>query len=89
MKPIPLCSRCTFHEIASWLSENSHKINEEVMMQVNLELRAIRLKEGECIVCGRRMISDSCFPNILKIFEKYKINGDIKKEFERFFGMVL
>ena len=50
-------------------------------------MRAIKLKEGECLVCGNKRVADGCFENIIKILEKNESSKEINKEFMRMFGM--
>lgn len=87
IKAIPLCSRCTFHEINSWINEKREKINDDTAHEINQELTVIKLKQGECIVCQEKKISDNCFFKILNILEKNKNSQEMKKEFVRLFGI--
>jgi hypothetical protein len=88
IQSIPLCSRCAMHEISSWLWENSSRISPELMSQISIELRAIRLKGGECLVCGNNKVAEDCIENILRILGKNKNNLEVKEEFERLFAMI-
>jgi len=65
--------------------ENSVRINPELLKEISLELRAIKLKDGECLACKHNKIADNCIENILKILEKNKDNPEAKKEFEKLF----
>lgn len=86
VKPIPLCSRCAFHEINSWLNEKNSEIAIEASQQISQELRAIKLAEGECIVCNKKVVSDGCFENIIRVMNKHKVSPEIVEEFKKFFG---
>jgi len=74
------------HEMSSWIFENSGRIDEETIKQISLELRAIRLAEGECIVCNSKKVANGCFENIVKILEKYKSSKEVINEFIKMFG---
>ena len=84
IQSIPLCSRCAAHEISNWVWENSSKIDKELLTQISLELRDIKLTDGECLVCRHKKIADNCTENILKILEKNN-QQEIKSEFEKLF----
>ena len=86
IKPIPLCSRCIAYEINSWVFENAAKLGEETTQKVREELKAIKLQEGECLVCKNGLISVDSAQNIIKIFEKNKVDEKTKKEFIRLFS---
>lgn len=73
------------HEISSWLWENSGSIDPELSRQISLELRDIKLREGECLVCKHNKVAEDCIDNILKILGKNKNNLEIKEEFEKLF----
>jgi len=74
------------YEINNWVFENASRLKTEITQQIREELKAIRLREGECIVCNEKKISADCFENIIKIFEKYKVQEEIKNEFMKSFG---
>jgi len=74
------------HEMSSWIFENSGSMDEETIKQMSLELRAIRLAEGECIVCNSKKVANGCFENILKILEKTKADKKVINEFVNMFG---
>lgn len=86
IKPIALCSQCLKHEISSWITKKSGMLDAETLSNVYLELRDIKLTQGECIVCFNKMISDDCFFRILKVLNKHKVSEEIKQEFIRMFG---
>jgi hypothetical protein len=74
------------HEMSSWIFENASRIDEETIKQISFELRAIRLAEGECIVCNSKKVANGCFENIVKILEKYKSDKEVINEFIKMFG---
>lgn len=85
IRTIPLCSRCMNYEINSWLNENINNVNPESMKEINQELRAIKLTEGQCIVCNHKMISDDICHRILRILEESRLNGKTVEDFRKFF----
>jgi hypothetical protein len=62
------------------------KLDNETIKQIALELRAIKLQEGQCLVCGHSRVSEGCIDNIIKILEKNKANSEVSREFIRLFG---
>jgi hypothetical protein len=82
---LQLCSRCLFQEIGSWINEKWTGLDEEVKKQINEELKAIRLRQGRCIVCDNSLVSDGTTGKILEILEENNISSKIRKEFKRFF----
>ena len=84
--PIQLCSSCLKHEITSWLNERVNELNSRAKEKILEELKAIRLANGECIVCNKNQTADNSFINILKILEKTKTEKIIIHEFARMFG---
>ena len=87
IESLPLCSRCMIHEINSWILDKSGKIDPDATQQVREELKSIRLKPGECLVCRHTTVADGCFENILKVFDKNKVGKAIVEEFKKLFGM--
>ena len=82
---IQLCSRCINHEINSWVNEKWKELNEEVKRQIYQELRSVKLKSGECIVCGNKLVSDRTPERILGILEENKTGDKVVGEFRNFF----
>ena len=80
-----LCSRCLNQEVGGWINERWKELDEEVRKQILQELRAIDLKEGNCIVCGNNFVSNKTLHKILKILEDNNVPENIKKEFKRDF----
>ena len=85
---MPLCSRCTNTEITSWLEDNLNNMSNEVKKQIVQELKAIKLKPGECLVCNAGLVSDKTQFNILNILKDNKINEKIVEEFEKDFCLI-
>jgi len=85
---IPLCSRCATYEINSWANEKWKELDEETSQSIRQELKAIRLKQGECIVCKNNYVAENCFENILKILEKSN-NKKLTFEFKKLFGLIM
>lgn len=84
--PIPLCSSCIHHEISSWINERVNELNTDAKLKINEELKSIRLKKGECIICKKQQISSDLLFNILKILKETKIKKPIINEFKKMFG---
>lgn len=84
IKPISLCSQCFKHEITSWLTEKSYLLKPEIISKLYLELKNIKLKDGECIVCLNNKISEDCFFKLLKILQKAP--EELKQEYLSMFG---
>lgn len=82
---LQFCSRCLNQEINSWVNERWQYINEEAKRQILQELRAIKLKQGECLVCKNALISDTASVNVLKILEENNVPANYKEEFRKFF----
>lgn len=89
LKPIQLCCQCFAHEITSWMTENAGKLNQELIQNIYLELRDIKLDEGKCIVCKHNKISSDSFIKILKLLEKKNTEKSIIEEFIKMFGYSL
>jgi len=86
---IPLCSRCIVHEMNNWLADKRGEIDLDASQKVSEELKDIKLRTGECVVCNHNLISDSTFENILKVFDKHKVNSGVIGEFKKLFGFVV
>ena len=86
LTPLSICSQCLSHEITSWLTEKSGFLKPEAIKDIYLELRDIKLKPGECIVCKNSRVSEDCFSKILRVLEKNKIREDLKQEFIAMFA---
>ncbi len=82
---IPLCSRCMSHEITSWMNEKWKELDEEVRREIIEELKTIKLRIGECIVCKNNLVSVDTPEKILRIMEENNIPNKTRKEFEKFF----
>ena len=83
--PIQLCSRCLNYEINNWINERWKEINDKAKKEIIQELKAIKLKPGECIVCKNNLVSNDTPLKILKILEDNKISPKIKEEFKKYF----
>lgn len=83
---IPLCSRCMVHEINSWIADKRGAIDPDATQQIREELKDVKLASGSCLVCNHDKVSANTFENILKIFEKNKIESVIVNEFKKLFG---
>ena len=69
-------------EIASWVFENQLKLDEDTIREIRDELKDIKLRDGECIVCNNKKIAEGCFEKVLNILERNnesKVLGDFKK----------
>ena len=86
IQAIPLCSKCITNEINSWINDKKAELNPEITQKIREELKAIKLTQGECVVCNNSLISHETFNNIFKILDKYKASEKIVKEFTNFFG---
>ena len=75
------------HEIASWVFDKRQELSEETCQLIREELKDIKLREGECLVCNGKLVSADCFENILKILEKNKLNNHAVDEFRTLFGL--
>ena len=82
---LELCSRCLSYEINNWINENWKYITDEARKEMLQELKTIRLKQGECIVCKNGMISDNTLGKILRILKENKTQENITKEFKKLF----
>lgn len=80
-----LCSKCLFYEINNWINEKWQYINDEARMEIMQELKTIKLRQGECIVCKNATISDGTSEKILRILKEKKTHEEITKEFKKFF----
>ena len=87
IKSLPLCSRCAIHEISSWFWEKTSQLDPEILKQVSFELKAVKLRDGECLVCSNKKISEGCIENIIKILEKNKASQEVTEEFVRLFAI--
>lgn len=85
IQPLPICSRCAKHELASWITENVNSLDPDVAMKTREEFKSVRLRDGECIVCNSHNVSDNFFESVLKIFEKSKVNPEILDQYKRSF----
>jgi hypothetical protein len=83
---IPLCSRCAMHEISNWVYEKNFELTGEAIKAVMEELKAVKLKQGECLVCKKDVVTEGCFEGILKAFDKHKVSDNVKEEFIKLFG---
>ena len=86
---IPLCSKCVIHEINSWIADKRGSLDPEASQQVREELKAVKLKPGECVVCNHTLISDNTFENILKILSKHKADSKVVEEFKKLFSFMV
>ena len=84
--PIQLCSSCLKHEITSWVNERVNELNSKAKEKIIEELKAIKFKEGSCIVCNKAQVSDNSFMNILKIMKKTRVDSPMINEFAGMFG---
>jgi hypothetical protein len=82
---LQFCSRCLNQEINSWVNERWQYINDEARIEVLQELRTIKLKQGECLVCKNSLISDDTPIKVLKILEENKVPDKITGEFRKYF----
>lgn len=85
IEAIPLCSRCMTYEINNWIFEKRKELDPELTQKIREELKAIKLKQGGCLVCSNSLISDNTIENILKLFEKNKIKKETLNEFKKLF----
>ncbi len=85
LKSLHLCSRCLSHEINSWTNEKWKDLDEEVKRQINEELKTIKLRPGECIVCKNTLVSMDTAERILEILKENKVKEEVIEEFESFF----
>lgn len=83
---VPLCAHCLMHEITSWLTEKAGSLSQELVKTIYLELRDIKLEQGQCIVCKNDKISADCIINLLKVLEKYRASANLRNEFIEMFG---
>jgi hypothetical protein len=79
------CSRCLNQEINSWVNERWQYINDEARIEILQELRTIKLKPGECLVCKNSLVSDDTPIKVLKILEEKKVSENIIGEFRKYF----
>jgi|SRR3989344_2552451 len=89
IRPLDICSRCLNHEINSWVNENWSVIDEETKKQIREELKAIKLKQGKCLVCNNFVVSEGAMEKILEILEENNISSKIKDEFRKSFFVIL
>jgi len=82
---LEICSRCLSYEVNGWVSDKWKEMDEETKKQIAEELKSIKLKSGECIVCKNNLISDGTPERILRILEENKTPNRIKKEFIELF----
>jgi len=82
---LQLCSRCLNHEINSWIDERWKELNDETRKEILEELKAIKLKQGECVVCKNSLISTDTTERILEILDENKVEGKLKLEFKKYF----
>ncbi len=86
---LELCSRCINHEINSWIEENWKFLDEETKKLIHEELKAIRLKDGKCIVCSSSLVASETSLRILDILKEKKIQEDVVEQFKKFFVCAL
>jgi len=79
------CSRCLNQEINSWVNENWKEVNDEARKLILQELKTIKLKQGECLVCKNTLISDDTPVKVLRILEENKVLDKIRTEFKKYF----
>lgn len=60
-------------------------MNDKARREILQELKAIKLKQGECIVCRNSLVSDDTPEKILRILGENKVSIDIIKEFKKYF----
>ena len=82
---LPICSRCIVHEINSWIIDKIGAINPETTQKIRQELKAIKLKEGECIVCSSNFISEGTCEEIVKILKKDRVEEEMIFDFQKAF----
>ena len=82
---LPICSRCIVHEINSWIIDKRGAINPETTQKIREELKVIKLKAGECIVCSSNFISDGTCEDIVKILKKDKADEKMMEDFQKDF----
>lgn len=82
---LQLCSRCLSHEIQGWMNEKWKELHEEARKQILEELRAIRLREGNCIVCNNSIVSADTIERIMIILNQNNVSEKTKKEFQKLF----
>ena len=88
IKSLELCSRCLAYELNSWVNDNFQLLSEEAKKQIREEIKTIRLKPGNCIVCNHNSISDSTSENIIRILEESNVSKKLREEFEKDFCLV-
>ncbi len=88
LKTLPLCSQCLRHEVNSWVNENWKGLDVNTKLRIREELKGIRLKEGECIVCGSGKIAKGTGSNILEILEDKEIKDNLKNQFMKYFCLI-
>jgi hypothetical protein len=87
---VELCSRCAVTEIAGWVYENQLRLEPDTIREIREELKDIRLRDGECVVCKRDKVVDNCFSKILGIMQRdKKIERGVIDEFKKFSGMMI
>ena len=70
----------------NWVFEKSYFLPEEATKQIREELKSIRLKEGNCIVCNSNFVASDTFENGIKILEKNKAQVALIQEFMKDFA---
>ncbi len=80
-----ICSRCISHEIGSWISDKVGELDLEAIQKINQELRAIKIKQGKCIVCNGNFVSENTIENVIKILEEQKVSNKVQEEFKNLF----
>ncbi|MEK6820216.1 MAG: hypothetical protein AABX71_00715 [Nanoarchaeota archaeon] len=85
IRQMPLCSRCMHHEVTSWMNDKWRELDEEVRKAMIEELKTIKLRNGECVVCRNNLVSVDTSERILKILEESNVPNRTKGEYRKFF----
>ena len=71
------------------MDERWAELNEEAKKTIVEELGAIKLKQGNCIVCNNSIISDDTIERIMTILKENNVSGKTQKEYKKLFGVNL
>ena len=84
-RPLPICSECINKEIIGWLNENQHQLSKDTKLEMREKLKGIKLKGGECIVCGSDKIAEGVIEEVLGVLEENEEGKEIKESFLKSF----
>jgi len=84
-RTLPICSKCINYEISGWLNENKEKLSKDSKLGMREQLRSMKLKQGECIVCNHNSVTEGVAEKILDILNENEEVEKLKEDFAKSF----